>query len=146
MGTARDFTVTGGDMAHVLAVTVYYEDTDFTGVVYHPNYLKFFERAREELLGVEKLAAMYRETGRGFVVYKVEMRFKEPAIHGDRLEIRTSVKAETAYRLVFDQQVWRPNAAQAAVLGIVEMVTVDKAGKLVPIPDDVLAWVQASGA
>ncbi len=37
-----------------LPVTIYYEDTDFTGVVYHANYLKYFERAREELLGVAR--------------------------------------------------------------------------------------------
>ena len=133
-------------MPHVFPVTVYYEDTDFTGVVYHANYLKFFERAREELLGVERLAAMYKETGWGFVVYRVELRFKEPAVHGDRLEIRTSATAASDYRLAFDQQVWRAGASAAAVTGVVEMVTVDKAGKLVVVPPDVLAWVRKAGA
>jgi acyl-CoA thioester hydrolase len=131
---------------HVLPVTVYYEDTDFTGVVYHPNYLKYFERAREELLGVERLAELWKTKGHGFVVYRVEMRFKEPAVHGDRLEIRTVVRAESEWRMAFDQTVFRPGATQPAVTGVVEMVTVDRAGKLVPIPDDVLAWIRTSGA
>ena len=39
-------------MAHVHTVRVYYEDTDFSGVVYHANYLKYCERAREHLLGI----------------------------------------------------------------------------------------------
>lgn len=133
-------------MPHVLPITVYYEDTDFTGVVYHPNYLKWYERAREELLGVDKLAQMYRETGHGFVVYRVEMRFKESAVHGDRLEIRTVTRAESDYRLLFDQQVWRVGGSAALVTGTVEMVTVDKAGKLVPVPAEVLGWVRAAGA
>ena len=37
---------------HLLPVRVYYEDTDFTGVVYHANYLRFFERGRSEMLRV----------------------------------------------------------------------------------------------
>ena len=133
-------------MPHVLPITVYYEDTDFTGVVYHPNYLKFFERAREELLGVEELALLWKSSGRGFVVYKVEMRFKEPAVHGDKLEIRTTVRAESDYRMVFDQQVWRAGGAAALVTGTVEMVTVDRDGKLVALPPEVAGWVRASGA
>ena len=133
-------------MPHTFPVTVYYEDTDFTGVVYHANYLKFYERAREELLGVERLASMYKETGWGFVVYRVELRFKEPAVHGDRLEIRTSATAASDYRLAFDQQVWRVGGATALVTGTVEMVTVDKSGKLVVVPPDVLAWVRSGGA
>jgi tol-pal system-associated acyl-CoA thioesterase len=133
-------------MPHVLPVVIYYEDTDFTGVVYHPNYLKYFERAREELLGVERLARLYREKGHGFVVYKIEVQFKEPAVHGDRVEVRTIVRADSEYRMVFDQQVWRPSGNQPLVKGTVEMVTVDKAGKLVPIPEDILGWIRSSGA
>jgi acyl-CoA thioester hydrolase len=133
-------------MPHVLPVTIYYEDTDFSGVVYHPNYLKYFERAREELLGVEKLAKTWRETGAGFVVYRCDLTFKEPAVHGDRLEVRTTVKAESDYRMSFDQQIWRPGGAAPLVKGTVEMVTVDKGGKLVPIPADYLAWIRTSGS
>ena len=93
-------------------ITVYYEDTDFTGVVYHANYLKYFERAREHLLGVDDLVALYRDHGVGFVVYKAELTFKEGAVHGDRLEIRTAVRAESEYRLLFDQSVWRVGGAR----------------------------------
>ena len=67
-------------------------------------------------------------------------------MHGDRLEIRTSATAASDYRLAFDQQVWRAGASAAAVTGVVEMVTVDKAGKLVVVPPDVLAWVRKAGA
>lgn len=131
-------------MPHVLPVTIYYEDTDFSGMVYHPNYLKYFERAREELLGVERLAELWRTRGHGFVVYRVEMRFKDPGVHGDRLEVHTIARAESDYRLFFEQSVVRPGG-KVLVTGVVEMVTVDKGGKLVPIPPEIAEWVRTSG-
>lgn len=119
-------------------ITVYYEDTDFTGVVYHANYLKYFERAREHLLGVDDLVALYRDHGVGFVVYKAELTFKEGAVHGDRLEIRTAVRAESEYRLLFDQSVWRVGGARPLVVGVVHLVCVDGDQKLVRLPESVM--------
>ena len=54
-------------------VQIYYEDTDHSGVVYHPNFLKYFERAREHVLGSDKLATLWNEHGLGFAVYKANM-------------------------------------------------------------------------
>ena len=45
------------------AVQIYYEDTDHSGLVYHANYLKYFERAREHLLGVDELVRLLKEDG-----------------------------------------------------------------------------------
>lgn len=123
---------------HVLPVQIYYEDTDHSGVVYHANYLKYFERAREHLLGVDALVRLYRDTGIGFVVYKCELTFKEGAVFGDALQIRTTVKAESAYRAVFDQQVWRPNGRTALVEGLVQLVCVNREKQLVALPTDVI--------
>ena len=64
-------------MVHVHPVQIYYEDTDLSGVVYHANYLKYFERAREHLIGPAELVRLLDEEGIGFVVYHVEMTFKE---------------------------------------------------------------------
>ena len=133
-------------MPHSHPVTIYYEDTDFTGVVYHANYVKYFERAREELLGVQRLAELYREKGLGFVVYKLELTFKEPAVHGDRVEVRTVVRCESEYRAVFEQGVYRPGSTAPLVQGIVQMVTVDRAGRLAPLPEDIASWIRASWA
>ena len=47
MNPARGAFVDGG---HVFPIRVYYEDTDFSGIVYHANYLRFIERARTEML------------------------------------------------------------------------------------------------
>ena len=68
---------------HRFPVSIYYEDTDFSGLVYHANYLKYCERAREHLLGRDRLVRMWSETGMGFVVYRAELQFREPARFGD---------------------------------------------------------------
>lgn len=99
-----------------------------------PNYLKYYERAREHLLGPAELVELWNKEGLGFVVYKCEMTFKEGAKFGDDLEIRTTPYLESKYRLTFDQQVWRKGGSKALVLGKVEMVCVDKSNRMVEIP------------
>jgi acyl-CoA thioester hydrolase len=125
--------------AHVLPVQIYYEDTDHSGVVYHANYLKYFERAREHLLGVEELVRIWEQDGVGFVVVRASLRFREGARFGDRVEVRTTVTAPSAYRAVFDQQVWRPGGARAMVEGEVELCCLDRDQRLTRLPAGVMA-------
>lgn len=122
---------------HVFPVRIYYEDTDHSGRVYHANYLKYFERAREHLLGVEELVRLYREEGTGFVVYKAEMTFREGAVFGEELEVRSTVKVESEYRAVFRQDIWRPRGATPMVEGIVQLVCVDRDQRLIRLPEGV---------
>ncbi len=124
-------------------VQIYYEDTDLSGVVYHANYLKYFERAREHLLGPDKLVELWENDGVGFVVYKCEMTFKEGAKLGDTLDIRTQVTMESAYRAIFDQKVYRQGSDKVMVEGIVQLVCVDAEEKLVAIPKVVTALSQS---
>lgn len=120
--------------AHVLTVQVYYEDTDFSGVVYHANHLKYFERAREHMLGADELVRMWRDEKKGFVVYKAQMTFKEGAVFGDLLDIKSTVKLESEVRLSFVQQVFRQHDQKLLVDGAVEMVCVGEQRQLIPIP------------
>lgn len=116
---------------HTHSVQIYYEDTDLSGVVYHANYLKYFERAREHAIGAEKLVELL-ENNVGFVVHKVSLTFKEGARLGDVLEIRSSWRNESKYRVVFHQAAWKGSTLCAE--GEVEMVTVDGSNRLVPLP------------
>ena len=118
------------------AVQIYYEDTDHSGLVYHPNYLKYFERAREHVLGVDELVRLLNEDGIGFVVYKAELTYLKGAVFGDSIEIRTEVEKESDYRLRFRQNVYR--GEELLVEGQVEMVCVDRKGTLSRIPEVVL--------
>ena len=63
---------------------------------------------------------------------------QEGARFGDVLEIRTTPEVLSKYRLNFDHQVWKEGTPKALVLGKVEMVCLDRAGKLVPLPELVI--------
>lgn len=78
--------------AHLLPVRVYYEDTDFTGVVYHANYLRYFERGRSEFLrltGVSHTALRALEQPIAFVVIRMTIDFRKAARIDDALIVRT---------------------------------------------------------
>ncbi len=87
-------------------VSIYYEDTDFSGFVYHANYLKFFERAREDLLGIEKLRDLFKNHGLHIVVAKLEIKYHLPAKHGDQLDITTKVSISKSPIMLFDHKAY----------------------------------------
>lgn len=124
-------------VAHTVPLQIYYEDTDLSGSVYHANYLRYFERAREHLLGPAELVRLWRDDGIGFVVYKCELSFREPATLGDMLEVRTLVRMESDFRAVFNQSIWRPGGKQSMTEGVVQLVCVDRNNKLVALPGSV---------
>ena len=119
---------------HLFDVQIYYEDTDFSGVVYHANYLRFFERAREHVLGAGELVRMWKEERTGFVVYKATQQFKEGAVFGDIVEIRSTARMESEYRVVFDQRAHRKSDGRLLVDASIEMVCIDGDRRPVPVP------------
>lgn len=76
---------------HRFAVRVYFEDTDLSGVVYHANYLRWFERARSDmlrLLGIDQRAA--QEAGEGaYAVAELAIRYLAPARLDDAVLIES---------------------------------------------------------
>lgn len=97
---------------HRFAVTVYYEDTDLSGFVYHANYLKFIERARSDwvrALGIDQNAM--RAEGAVFAVHRIEADFLAPARLDDRLEVTTAIADRTPARVIVAQEVARDGAA-----------------------------------
>ncbi len=88
---------------------VYYEDTDAGGVVYHGNYLKFFERARTErlrALGFEQDDLREKE-GIVFVVRSMEVQFIKPARFNDALRVTADATDVRRASLTFDQRIYR---------------------------------------
>ena len=128
---------------HIHRVQIYYEDTDLSGAVYHANYFKYFERAREHLLGVDALVDLLKTHGIGFVVYKASCTYKESAHLGDSLEIRTTGRLESDVRAVFQQDVYRTGQATPLVLGEIHLVCVDQQENLVPLPKIVVDGLKA---
>lgn len=85
-------------------ITIYYEDTDAGGVVYHSNYLKFFERARTELLrqhGVSQQVLLEKSVG--FVVKNVTMDFIQGARLDEQLIVETFITEIKRVSLTFCQ-------------------------------------------
>lgn len=97
---------------HVLPIRVYFEDTDFSGLVYHASYVRWCERGRSDflrLLGSEHRALLAGSGGEpaAFVVRRLNLEYLRPARIDDVLEVTTRVKAMTAATLVLSQAVLR---------------------------------------
>ncbi|WP_333590633.1 tol-pal system-associated acyl-CoA thioesterase [Brevundimonas sp.] len=95
---------------HRLPVRVYYEDTDFTGLVYHANYLRFFERGRSDFLraaGVGHAELLEAEPPLAFVVAEMAVKFVKPARIDDALMVRTRYEAVRGPRLIIEQTITR---------------------------------------
>jgi len=95
---------------HLLPVRVYYEDTDFTGVVYHANYVRYFERGRSDFLrlaGVSHTDLLERQDPAAFVVTRMEIDFKKPAKIDDALLVRTTYDVAKGARLSISQRITR---------------------------------------
>ena len=123
-------------------IQIYYEDTDFSGVVYHPNFLKYFERAREHVIGADTLSSLWQEQGLGFAVYRSDMLCHDCIEFADIIDIRTQFCFESKYRTVWKQDIWRPNAKKPAVTANIEMVCMNKSRQLAPMTLDLLALLK----
>ncbi|MFL2720425.1 MAG: YbgC/FadM family acyl-CoA thioesterase [Gammaproteobacteria bacterium] len=89
-----------------LNITIYIEDTDFQGFVYHANYLKFFERARSDFLSSNKISQKtLRINNLAFVVKKINLNYVSAAELGDDLIIKTSVEKKSDARMIFSQKI-----------------------------------------
>lgn len=87
-------------------ITVYYEDTDAGGVVYHSNYLNFFERARTELLrsrNVHQRQLLDQQVG--FVVRHIDIDFIRGARLDDHLTVKTHISEFKRASLTFQQKI-----------------------------------------
>jgi acyl-CoA thioester hydrolase len=102
------------DGRHHMQVRVYYEDTDFSGIVYHANYLRFMERGRTNhlrLLGAGHRAlfeeASAEASGFAFVVRSMQIEFLKPARMDDVLEVVTAPEEVKGASITLNQRILR---------------------------------------
>jgi acyl-CoA thioester hydrolase len=95
-------------MTITYALRINYEDTDFSGFVYHANYLKFCERARSNYLRVKGVdqKAMFAE-GTAFVVRRMDCNFLQPARFEDELNVETDFNEMAGARFELFQTIKR---------------------------------------
>jgi acyl-CoA thioester hydrolase len=128
------------DGEHLLPVRVYYEDTDFTGVVYHANYLRYFERGRSDFLrlrGISHTELRARQTPIAFVVRRIEIDFRRAARVDDALVVRTVYEALQGARVPIRQRIERDGEIIASAAVEVACIRLD--GRPVKPPRDIVA-------
>lgn len=116
---------------------IYYEDTDAGGVTYHANYLHFMERARTEM--IDKIFGIpfqeLNKKGIIFVVYELHIKYKRPALLGDVIIVKSELEVKSKFRLTFKQNIIKKETQELLTEATVEVVCVNKEGKLIEIPD-----------
>jgi len=123
------------DKASEFPVRVYYEDTDFSGNVYHASYLKFLERGRTEWL--RALGIHHSELARdglAFAVRNMEIGFEAAAGIDDELLVTTNVTNISGARIFLDQGILRNG--QLITRAEVVIVVINEAGKAIRIPKE----------
>ena len=126
------------DGRHHMQVRVYYEDTDFSGIVYHANYLRFMERGRTNhlrLMGAEQHAlfeqAKAETPGFAFVVRSMDIDFLRPARMDDVLEIVTGPQVVKGASITLHQRV---NRGEELLVEASVRVAFISGGRARPIP------------
>jgi acyl-CoA thioester hydrolase len=115
---------------HQLPVRIYYEDTDFTGVVYHANYLRYFERGRSDffrLVGVSHSALLERPDPAAFTITRMSVDFKRAARIDDALLVRTTYDSVRGPRLFVSQRITR--GEELIATAAVEAACIDLKGR-----------------
>jgi len=128
------------DGGHEMEIRVYYEDTDFSGVVYHANYLKFMERSRSEWL--RHLGITHAELARSysaFAVHRMALKFGLPARIDDLLLVRTMRQKLTGVRSFLKQEILRKEddgSLTQVCSADIEIAFINHGGGAKRFPDD----------
>ncbi len=130
-------------MRHQFAVRVYYEDTDFSGLVYHANYLKFCERARSDFLRVAGVDQNVMAGSAYFVVRRMLCDFLRPAKFDDELVVETVPIEMSGARFELEQVVKRRE--DVLFTAVVTVALIDGRGRPLRVPADIALKLQAGG-
>ena len=124
-------------LPHRLSIRVYYEDTDFSGVVYHASYLRFLERGRTETLracGIDQ-TALYGEGGKGalsFAVRRMAIEWLKPARMDDSVTVETRIGTIKGASLLLHQRILLNEEPLLTAEVLVALVADGRAARLPP--------------
>lgn len=126
-----------------MEIRVYYEDTDAGGVVYHSNYLKYFERGRTEYLR-DRGFSVGELARRGFVfpVVHLEINYRVPALHDDLLRVETAVLEIRKASFTLAQQVVRAIDGKLLADGKVKLACVGPGMKAKRLPEEIIQAIK----
>ncbi len=122
---------------HVFPLHIFFEDTDFSGLVYHANYLRYFERGRSSFLNLIGIrhSDLWDNQKLAFTIRKFEIEYKAPARIDDQLIIRTVYDQITGARLLISQSCYRDCELIASAK--CEAACISQNGKPVRVPQEI---------
>ncbi len=130
------------DGHHVLPVRVYFEDTDFSGVVYHTSYMRWCERGRSDYLRLAGISHTALSQGAlsgepsAFAVRRIKADFLKPARIDDVLEVRTQCGEVTKASITLSQTITRDGKP---IFGLeAQCVLIGAGGKLLRLPQNLM--------
>jgi acyl-CoA thioester hydrolase len=127
-----------------MEVRIYYEDTDAAGVVYHANYLKYFERGRTEYFRERGLlVADLAAAGHVFPVVHMEIDFRAPGRHDDLLKVVTTPGQCRGSSFSLRQQVFRVRDDRVLVDALVKLACIGPDLKARRVPKEVRQLLEA---
>ncbi|MEM1380417.1 MAG: YbgC/FadM family acyl-CoA thioesterase [Pseudomonadota bacterium] len=114
---------------------IYFEDTDITGIVYHANYVKYFERGRTEALRAsfsDLGALMETDDPCTFAVASINVAYKRPAKLDDVITVETTLASAKGAKMVFEQKILRGDDLLADAEVAVAVITLDGRPRRMP--------------
>jgi acyl-CoA thioester hydrolase len=138
---------------HTLPVRIYFEDTDFSGIVYHGSYVRFMERGRTDFLRLAGFGHDALDKGEhggvagerlAFTVRRMKIEFRKPARIDDVVEIKTTVRELGGARIELSQIVRR--GVETLVTAEVTVALINDAGQPRRLPDRLRERLTKPGA
>ena len=120
---------------HHYYLKVYHEDTDAGQIVYHTNYLKYFERARTSLLNLLNIdqVNLRKNHNINLVVRKADLMWHKPALFNDTILIKSCLKYAKNTSITIDQLAYRclnKEKIELLVSGTIQIVAINKEFKV----------------
>ena len=125
---------------HEVQLRVRYSETDQMGVVYHGNYLPYFEIGRVEWLRDKGVSYKWmEENGVGLPIVSLTLNYKKPARYDDLLTVRTTFKSQTSVKIEFDCEILSEQGELLTTMSIILVFVSFKTGRPTAPPDYIKA-------
>ena len=121
-------------IADAFSIRVYYEDTDFSGRVYHASYLRFLERGRTEWLRARGFTQrdLAQTSGVSFAVHSMHIDYLSPALMDDLLKVETAAAAVRGASIEFQQRISRDRKELVAAKVLVAAIRDGRPARIPP--------------
>lgn len=132
-----------------MEIKIYYDDTDAGGVVYHANYLKYFERGRTEYMNQRGIdPATMAQSGLIFVIVRAEVSYLSPARYGDIIRVETFIDEISYASVTFGYKIYLSGKSSKVnnkllVTGKTKIAMVNKDMKVQRFSDDFIERFKA---